>query len=207
LTEPSGTPPRRGRRPGRPDTRSLVVAVATRQFARRGFVATTLRAVAREADVDPRLVSHYFPTKRSLFDECTRLPDRYRQDLHAVLSADPEHLGHRLTALLLTICDAPGQRDTVALLLAAFLVDEHGRTRMVDRLTSDVVTPLADTLAGPHPVARAQAAVACLLGLGVVRHVLAIPPLDLLPADQVVGLVGAVVQDVLEAPSPTAGGC
>ena len=38
------------------------------RFSEVGFEATTIRAVAKEADVDPALVMHYFKNKDGLFD-------------------------------------------------------------------------------------------------------------------------------------------
>jgi len=64
--------PRRGR--GRPrgrtskgaDTRARLYSVATRLIAERGFEATTLRLIAREAGVSPGLLYRYFPNKSAL---------------------------------------------------------------------------------------------------------------------------------------------
>ncbi|HET8768799.1 MAG TPA: helix-turn-helix domain-containing protein, partial [Pedococcus sp.] len=50
----------RGRRPGGADTRAGIVAAARAEFAENGYDATSLRAVARRAEVDPALVHHYF---------------------------------------------------------------------------------------------------------------------------------------------------
>jgi AcrR family transcriptional regulator len=59
----------RGRRPGGMDTRSAIIAEARRQFGEAGYAPTTLRSVAAGAGVDPRLVLHYFGSKRGLFQE------------------------------------------------------------------------------------------------------------------------------------------
>ena len=63
-----------GRRPGTPDTREAILKVARREFATRGYDATSLRLIAAEAQVDPALVIHYFGTKDNLFIAATGLP-------------------------------------------------------------------------------------------------------------------------------------
>ena len=61
------SPPRRGRRPGSPDTRAAILAAARERFAAQGYAGTSVRAVAASAGVDAALVHHYFGTKDDLF--------------------------------------------------------------------------------------------------------------------------------------------
>lgn len=67
--------PRRGRRPGRPpaqpdgpDQRERLVGITLQLYARQGYAATTLAAVAREAGMTPAAVHYYFKTREQLFD-------------------------------------------------------------------------------------------------------------------------------------------
>src|SRR5271167_2557529 len=63
-----------GRRPGNVDTKGQIVEAAKRVFAAKGYDGASLRAVAREAGVDPALVHHYFDGKASLFVAAMALP-------------------------------------------------------------------------------------------------------------------------------------
>ena len=54
---------RRGER-----TRTALLDAAESLFAAKGFHGVTVRAIAREADADPALVTYYFGGKRELFD-------------------------------------------------------------------------------------------------------------------------------------------
>jgi AcrR family transcriptional regulator len=63
-----------GRRPGNVDTKSEIVEAAKRVFAAKGYDGASLRAVAREAEVDPALVHHYFDGKAALFVAAMALP-------------------------------------------------------------------------------------------------------------------------------------
>src|SRR5271168_4244341 len=77
-----------GRRPGNADTRGEIVEAAKRVFAAKGYDGASLRAVAREAQVDPALVHHYFDGKASLFVAAMALPfdPRSVQQNHSVTS-------------------------------------------------------------------------------------------------------------------------
>src|SRR5271170_5425833 len=63
-----------GRRPGNVDTKGQIIDAAKRVFAAKGYDGASLRAVAREAEVDPALVHHYFDGKASLFVAAMALP-------------------------------------------------------------------------------------------------------------------------------------
>ena len=54
---------RRGER-----TRQRLLDAAEKLFANKGFHGITVRAIAKEADADPALVTYYFGGKRELFD-------------------------------------------------------------------------------------------------------------------------------------------
>jgi len=62
----------KARGPGRPSSvaslqaRERLVSAAAEHFSRNGFAATSLRAIAREADVTPAMVAYYFQDKEGL---------------------------------------------------------------------------------------------------------------------------------------------
>src|SRR6478609_5289408 len=58
---------RPGRPPGTSDTRARILECARNLFARNGIDKTSIRAIAKDAGVDPALVHHYFGTKTQLF--------------------------------------------------------------------------------------------------------------------------------------------
>src|ERR1700734_2588872 len=49
-------------------TRSLLVAIATRMFAERGYEDTSIEAVLREAGVSRGSLYHHFASKEALFE-------------------------------------------------------------------------------------------------------------------------------------------
>ena len=57
----------RGRRPGGVDTRAVILDAAASEFADLGYDTTSMRGIARRAEVDPALVHHYFGGSREVF--------------------------------------------------------------------------------------------------------------------------------------------
>ena len=86
----AGRAPRRGRRPGAPDTRAAVLEAARSAFADKGFAGTTIRSVAAAAGVDAALVHHYFGTKDDLFLAAMELPVDPREVIGPALSGGPD---------------------------------------------------------------------------------------------------------------------
>ncbi|MFC6932138.1 helix-turn-helix domain-containing protein [Actinomadura yumaensis] len=63
-----------GRRPGPTETREAILASARELFAEKGYDGASLRAIAREAGVDPALVHHFFGNKEGVFIAAMRFP-------------------------------------------------------------------------------------------------------------------------------------
>ena len=101
--------PRPGRRQGGPRTRETIVDAARAEFLERGYAATTIRSVARRAEVDPALVYHYFTDKATLYGSTVSLPADPRQILDDVRT-DATSIGVRLVEGFLTQWETgPGQ--------------------------------------------------------------------------------------------------
>jgi len=80
-TDGVGAPPGRGRRAAGSGTRDRILDAARAEFAERGYLAASVRAISRRAAVDPALVRHYFGAKSNLFaaaNDIPAQPDGYR---------------------------------------------------------------------------------------------------------------------------------
>jgi AcrR family transcriptional regulator len=98
-----------GRRQGGPRTRETIVDAARAEFLERGYAATTIRSVARRAEVDPALVYHYFTDKATLYGSTVSLPADPRQILENVRT-DSTSIGVRLVEGFLAQWETgPGQ--------------------------------------------------------------------------------------------------
>jgi len=97
--------PKKSIPPGPRDERGVlaarIVAAARDEFAQHGWAGTTIRAIARAADVDPALVYHYFGSKEGLLDAATNPPQRWLENVAKVWTTPIEQLGGALVKLLL----------------------------------------------------------------------------------------------------------
>jgi AcrR family transcriptional regulator len=97
--------PKKAIPPGPRDERGVlaarIVATARNQFAENGWAGTTIRAIARSADVDPALVYHYFGSKEGLLDAATNPPQRWLESIAEVWTTPIQELGEALITLLL----------------------------------------------------------------------------------------------------------
>jgi TetR/AcrR family transcriptional regulator, cholesterol catabolism regulator len=132
LAEPSTTtaaqPARDGRSSGRrgPETRDAIELAATELFARLGYHATSMRAIASEAGVQPAAIYHWYAGKEAIL---VRLQDDFM-----------ERLTERVVA-------AMERQDRAALRLAAAVREHvvfHGIHRREAFVTDSEIRALAE---------------------------------------------------------------
>jgi AcrR family transcriptional regulator len=187
---------RSGRRPGDAQTRAAILAAARARFGAAGYEATTVRAVAADAGVDPALVLYFFKSKDGLFAACVEWPFDPATELPTVIGdrRDRAGVGERLVALMLRTWDAADGRNLVIAQLRAAMSQETAAAQLRTFMESELLRPLTTALGGDRPELRAGLVAAQLIGLGITRHVLALEPLASMPREDVVELVGAQVQ-------------
>ena len=191
----------RGRRPGAPDTRAEVLAAARTSFAEKGFRGTTIRAVASAAGVDPALVHHYFGSKDDLFVAALQIPVDPREVLAPVVAAGPDGAGERLLRTFLSVWDDPELQPGLIALVRSLMSDD-GAGLVRDGFIPVVVGPVLATLVRDRPEVRIPLVASQVLGLIVARYVVALPPLALMPAEDVVARVGPTLQHYLTGDLP-----
>jgi AcrR family transcriptional regulator len=83
-------------------TRGRILAAALKEFAAHGFAGARVDAIARRADINKRMLYHYFGDKRNLFRAVLRQKIAERRAWSAHLSGDP---AERLPFWFKTACD------------------------------------------------------------------------------------------------------
>ncbi|MGC5051951.1 TetR family transcriptional regulator [Micromonospora sp. DT48] len=194
---------RSGRRPGKPGTRDAILDAARSVFAERGFDASTIRAIAASAGVDPALVHHYFGNKEQLFLTAMEFPVDPREMLPKVLTGDHDALGERLVRMFLTVWDSPAGTAGVALLRSA--VSSEWTARLLrEFLTTQVLRRVLDHLdVAPAEVPIRGGLVASqLVGLALMRYVIRLEPITTVAPETLVATVGPTVQRYLTGDLP-----
>lgn len=192
----------RGRRPGGPDTRGQILAAARKSFAGKGFGATTIRAVAADAGVDPALVHHYFGAKDDLFLAALEIPTDPRKLVPPVFEGGIEGAGERLLRLFLSVWDDPQARLPLIALVRSGLMAETPETLLQQGILRMVLAPMRSALPPEDADRRVQLVVSQMTGLVVTRYLLALEPLASMPADEIVAWVAPTLQRYLDGPLP-----
>lgn len=186
-----------GRRPGDSGTREAILAAAKLAFSAQGYGATSVRAVARTAGVDPSLVLHFFGSKDGLFEAALALPLDPAVVVASLLEGDPGDLGERVVRTFLGVWDAtPGQGPMLAMLRSA-VSHEDSAERLRDLLVRVLLAPLAAGAGGNDPQLRAALLASQISGLALTRYVLRLEPVASATADELCPLLGPTLQRYL----------
>jgi AcrR family transcriptional regulator len=188
---------RTGRRPGTPDTRDKILAVARRQFATRGYEATSLRAIATDAKVDPALLIHYFGTKEGLFSAATGLPT----GLSALFAGRPDPTLHDFAESLvrsyLGFVDSDQSRNAILALVRSAVSNEKAAAMLREFLAAELLPVIASWTEHENAALRASLVAAQLMGVAMLRHVVRLDPVARATPDEIVALVAPVIEQYL----------
>lgn len=186
---------RRG--PGRPvdggDRRADILTAAREEFAARGYSATSVRAIARHAEVDPALVHHYFGGKEKVFVAAMELPFDPADRLPAVLDGDLDGLGERLTRMFLGIWGDPAFRTPALGLVRSAFAGEEGAQLLREFVGTAILSRVAAAAGTTDPL-RVQLAAGQLMGVVLLRYVVGVEPLASAAEEELVGLVAPTIQ-------------
>ncbi len=201
-------PPRAaGRRPGNVDTKGQIIEAAKRVFAAKGYDGASLRAVAREAEVDPALVHHYFDGKASLFVAAMALPfdPRTVADARA-----PRHGGRRPTSAgtmvitgFLTMWDhAEGTGSSFASCVAGMAASTNVADAMREFVAERIweKTPVNEGESDEMTRQRRALVSSQLMGLAFIRYILRVPPISTTTPEEIARWAGPTLDRYMVGP-------
>ena len=191
---------RTGRRPGTSDTRAAILDAAARRFATAGYDRASLRAIARDAGVDQKLIAHYFGSKQQLFVAAIGMPVNPAEILPAVLAGGCEGLADRLAGVLATLLEQPDFHQRLTGVVRAAASHPDAARMMREFLTREVFAPIASTLDADEPLLRANLVGSQVVGLLMARYVIAVEPLASTPAPVVAAAVAPTLERYLVGP-------
>jgi AcrR family transcriptional regulator len=189
---------RRSIYPGPREERGVLSArildAARSEFAEHGWAGTTIRAVARAADVDPALVYHYFGSKEALLDAATTPPQKWLDAVAETYATPTGELGRQLLRLML---DSWSDQEIGPTLQAIVLTAAH-EPKIRDKLRTIVERGLI----GASPLAtdegerqrRSGLIASQLLGLALARYVWQIQPVASMTDDELLAAMAPNLQ-------------
>jgi AcrR family transcriptional regulator len=195
-----------GRRPGNADTRGEIVEAAKRVFAAKGYDGASLRAVAREAGVDPALVHHYFDGKASLFVAAMALPfdprDVQKQE-HSDSATSSTTSGTIVVTGFLTMWDhAEGTGSSfaacVAGMAASASVADAMREFVAERVWNNSPVNEGENESTAHQ--RRALVSSQLMGLAFTRYILRVPPVSTATPEEIARWAGPTLDRYMVGP-------
>ncbi|EST24803.1 TetR family transcriptional regulator [Streptomyces roseochromogenus] len=177
-------------------TRTAILDAARERFAADGYDRATIRAIAKDARIDPSMVMRYFGSKEALFAAAVAL-DLRMPDLTRMAR---EEVGRALVGHFLNLWE---ENEELTAVLRVGVTNEAGAERM-QGIFRDQLLPMARQVCpDPEQVpARAALCAAQLLGLALTRYVLRLPPTRELTHEELLAWLGPTVQRYLTAPNP-----
>jgi AcrR family transcriptional regulator len=209
VSEADAAPRRGRRRKGAADARAAILKAASAEFLANGYDDTSLRAIARRAEVDPALVHHYFDDKAALFAEALDAPVSPRDIVQLALAAPRDRIGETVTRAVLEALDSPATRDRMRQLVRTALGHDFAARMLRQFVVREVLHRIAQAVDAPDAEFRATLAASQIVGLVVVRAGIQAEPLASAPIDEVVARIGPVIQwhltgfGTVDSPEPT----
>ncbi|MEV5962940.1 TetR family transcriptional regulator [Kribbella sp. NPDC051952] len=165
-----------GRRPGGPDTRGEILRASRESFAQKGFSATSMRAVAREAGVDAALVHHYFASKDELFIEAMAIPVDPRQIAARIVDGPQDEIGRRIATIFLGIWESPEGRQRMTAIFRSVVTSDEVARLMREGITQMIIGPVSKTLDVPDAQLRVTLVATQLIGAAMARYLVGLEP-------------------------------
>jgi AcrR family transcriptional regulator len=190
--------PKRSMTPGPRDERGVlaarIVAAAREEFAEHGWAGTTLRAVARAADVDPALVYHYFGSKEGLLDAATNPPQKWLESIAKVWTTPMDQLGAALITLLL----ASWADDEIGPTLRAVLqtaAHEPSTREKLRRIVESSLMGVSELGSDEHDrLVRSGLISSQMMGFALMRYVWKIEPIASMTDDEAIAAIAPNLQ-------------
>ncbi|MER6059649.1 TetR family transcriptional regulator [Streptomyces sp. NPDC001792] len=177
-------------------TRTAILDAARERFAADGYERATIRAIARDARIDPSMVMRYYGSKEGLFAAAVAL-DLRLPDLTGV---PRDGVGRALVSHFLGVWE---ENEELTAVLRVGATNQAGAERMQGIFRDQLLPVARQVCPDPEQVpARAALCAAQLLGLALTRYVLRLPAARELTREELLAWLGPTVQRYLTAPNP-----
>ncbi|MHA5054493.1 TetR/AcrR family transcriptional regulator [Streptomyces sp. SD15] len=184
-----------------PATRDRILEAAREEFSERGYEKTSVRGIAKAADVDSALVHHYFGTKEQVFEAAVEVAFAPALGASGAVEDGPlDGVGERLTRFILGIWENPATRTPLLAILRSAVNNETAAAVFRRLVTTQLLRRVAGQLDLPDAELRAELAAAQLVGVAMLRYVIKVEPVASADLEEIVRRVAPVVQGHLTIP-------
>ncbi|WP_405817777.1 TetR family transcriptional regulator [Streptomyces sp. NBC_01390] len=203
----TGAAPRRRGRPSRTDSadapaaRDRILAAAREEFAERGYEKTSVRGIAKAAEVDSALVHHYFGTKEQVFEASVEGAVGPLLNAPGTIADGPlDSVGERLARFFFGVWENPATRKALLAIVRSAVNNEVAAGAFRRLISAQLLRRVAAQLNLPDAELRAELAAAQLVGIAMLRYVIKVEPLASANPDEIIARVAPVIQTHLTAP-------
>lgn len=187
------------------DARDALLAVARDMIARRGYLGLTVRAAAAAAGVTPEVARRYYRNRDALFAAAMKLPMDPATAIPALVAPGLEGAGERLVRFMLHTLRDPQARAELLALARTGAHAGHAVTGLQDFVERGVIDRVVGLLGVPDARMRSSLITSYLLGIAITRYGMRLEPLASASEEEVIRLVGPVIQDLLDPRHPLPG--
>lgn len=174
-------------------TKLAILDAARAHFAARGFDATSIRAVAADASIDPAMVMRYFGSKQDLFAAAVAV-DLALPNLTKVLKT---RRGFALTEHFVRRWEGDLSDDVLVLLLRSAVTSDRAAERLRSVFADQLVEMLRPLVDEAQLYRRAGLISTQMLGLALTRYLVPLPAVQDQPPDQLIEDLSPTIQRYL----------
>ena len=178
------------------ERKASIAAAATELFGTMGYDNCSIRLIAEKAGVDPKLVSHYFGSKASLFAAILSLPPQ-AQGAMAVLRDIPiDKWGESIAKIVLDKNGVFSVTQLVGVIKSASN-DPQVASTIREFYLKQSLEPLLEAFGLDNPKVRASALSSVLAGFTFSDQILQIPVGTAAQSELRAKMIGQVIQTIL----------
>lgn len=187
--------------PGRPRNSALnrqkqIVDAAARLFSEVGYEKTTIRLVAEEAGVDPKLVMHYFGNKSKLFMATVRVPTEVSKGIKVLRIAPKSSWGNRI-ADVIWLAQRSGSFQTLVGVIRASASEPEAAEMFREFYYENLLLPIVTELKVDNKELRATMMSSIMAGHVFTKEIVKINDLVKAKESERKALFASVIQAVL----------
>jgi AcrR family transcriptional regulator len=194
-------------RPGRwrsgAESKQRILRTARELFGEHGYRATSVRAIATAAGVDPAMVFYFFGTKQGLFGAAVDMSGNVPPAIESIFAGGLDTIGERIVRTLVENLDKSGRTPLVMLTRSA-PTDAQSEALLREFIDREITDRLAALLGTPDAARRAAMVNVQILGLTVARYIMRIEPIASASVDELVDMFAPLVQHCLTGPTAAA---